>query len=35
MTHRQAYDDLENGCFEVWQAEMTESRYELRPVHQH
>lgn len=29
---RQAYDDLESGCFEVWQAEMTESHYELRPV---
>ena len=29
---RQAYDDLDSGCFDVWQAEMTESRYELRPV---
>jgi len=29
---RQAYDDLDSGRFEVWQAEMTESRYELRPV---
>jgi ADP-ribose pyrophosphatase YjhB (NUDIX family) len=29
---RQAYDDLERGSFEVWQAEMTENRYELRPV---
>ena len=29
---RQAYDDLESGCFEVWQAQMTGSRYELRPV---
>jgi NADH pyrophosphatase NudC (nudix superfamily) len=30
----QAYDDLQSGTFEVWQAEMTESRYELRPVSQ-
>lgn len=30
----QAYDDLDSGRFEVWQAEMTESRYELRPVSQ-
>jgi ADP-ribose pyrophosphatase YjhB (NUDIX family) len=29
---RQAYDDLDSGRFGVWQAEMTESRYELRPV---
>jgi hypothetical protein len=29
---RQAYDDLDSGSFEVWQAEMTENRYELRPV---
>lgn len=29
---RQAYDDLDSGCFEVWQAQMTGSRYELRPV---
>lgn len=29
---RQAYDDLDSGNFGVWQAEMTESRYELRPV---
>jgi ADP-ribose pyrophosphatase YjhB (NUDIX family) len=29
---RQAYDDLDSGSFEVWQAEMTESHYELRPV---
>jgi len=28
----QAYDDLANGHFGIWQAEMTESRYELRPV---
>lgn len=31
---RQAYDDLESGCFDVWQAEMTEARYDLRPVSQ-
>ena len=31
---RQAYDDLDSGSFDVWQAEMTESRYELRPVSQ-
>jgi ADP-ribose pyrophosphatase YjhB (NUDIX family) len=29
---RQAYDDLDSGSFEVWQAQMTESHYELRPV---
>ena len=29
---RQAYDDLDSGRFEVWQAQMTEQRYELRPV---
>ena len=29
---RQAYDDLESGCFGIWEAEMTEQRYELRPV---
>lgn len=29
---RQAYDDLDSGHFDVWQAEMTDSRYELRPV---
>ena len=29
---RQAYDDLDSGSFAVWQAEMTESRYELRPI---
>lgn len=28
----QAYDDLDSGVFEVWHAEMTESRYELRPI---
>jgi hypothetical protein len=29
---RQAYDDLDSGRFNVWQAEMTDSRYELRRV---
>jgi 8-oxo-dGTP diphosphatase len=29
---RQAYDDLDSGCFEVWQAQMTQSHYELRSV---
>lgn len=29
---RQAYDDLDSGSFGVWQAEMTDSRYELRQV---
>ena len=29
---RQAYDDLDSGCFEVWQAQMTEKRYVLQPV---
>ena len=29
---RQAYADLDKRRFDVWQAEMTESRYELRPV---
>lgn len=29
---RQAYDDLGSGSFDVWQAQMTESHYELRPV---
>lgn len=28
----QAYDDLDSGRFGVWQAEMTSSHYELRPV---
>jgi len=28
----QAYDDLDSGRFQVWQAEMTESRYQLHPV---
>ena len=30
----QAYDDLESGVFEVWQAEMTEGRYDFLPVSQ-
>ena len=30
----QAYDDLDSGRFEVWQAEMTPDRYELWPVRQ-
>jgi len=29
---RQAYDDLDSGHFEVWQAQMTAHLYELRPV---
>jgi len=29
---RQAYDDLDSGHYEVWQAQMTASEYELRPV---
>jgi ADP-ribose pyrophosphatase YjhB (NUDIX family) len=29
---RQAYDDLASGSFDVWQAQMTEGRYELLPV---
>ena len=29
----QAYDDLDSGSFDVWQAEMTESRYEFRRFH--
>ncbi len=31
---RQAYDDLDSGSFEVWQAQMTGSHYELLPVAQ-
>jgi len=31
---RQAYDDLDSGEFAVWQAQMTQSHYELRPVSQ-
>ena len=29
---RQAYDDLDSGSFDVWQAQMTASHYELRAV---
>lgn len=29
---RQAYDDLDSGRFAIWQAEMTDSRYDLRKV---
>jgi hypothetical protein len=28
----QAYDDLDSGTFDVWQAEMTAAHYELKPV---
>jgi ADP-ribose pyrophosphatase YjhB (NUDIX family) len=28
----QAYDDLESGSFDVWQAQMTSSHYEFLPV---
>lgn len=31
---RQAYDDLDSGRFDVWQAQMTEAHYELQPVSQ-
>ncbi len=31
----QAYDDLDSGSFAVWQAEMTDSHYALRPVSVH
>lgn len=30
----QAYDDLDSGCFNVWQAEMTERDYQFVPVSQ-
>jgi len=30
----QAYDDLDGGSFGVWQAELTESRYDFLPVSQ-
>ena len=30
----QAYSDLETGSFDIWQAEMTSSQYDLRPVSQ-
>ncbi len=29
---RQAYEDLDSGRYAVWQAQMTDSQYELRPV---
>lgn len=28
----QAYDDLESGCFDIWEAEMTSAEYALRRV---
>ena len=31
---RRAYDDLESGCFGVWQAEMSDAHYTLRAVSQ-
>ena len=31
---RQAYDDLDSGSFDVWQAQMSEHRYDLRAVSQ-
>ncbi|MEM9255674.1 MAG: NUDIX domain-containing protein [Pseudomonadota bacterium] len=31
---RQAYADLEQGRFSIWQAEMTDSNYRLEPVRQ-
>ncbi len=31
----QAYDDLDSGAFGVWQAEMTDTHYALRPVSEH
>ncbi len=34
-TIEQVYDDLDSGEFEVWQAEMTESRYQINPVSQY
>lgn len=30
----QVYDDLDSGLFDVWQAEMTENRYDFLPVSQ-
>ena len=30
----QAYDDLDSGRFDVWQAELTEGRYDFRSVSQ-
>jgi hypothetical protein len=34
-TIAQVYDDLDSGEFEVWQAEMTENRYDFLPVSQY
>ena len=34
-TIEQVYDDLDSGEFDVWQAEMTETRYDFLPVSQH
>ena len=34
-TIEQVYDDLDRGEFDVWQAEMTESRYDILPVSQY
>lgn len=34
-TIEQVYDDLDSGEFDVWQAEMTESRYDILPVSQY
>jgi ADP-ribose pyrophosphatase YjhB (NUDIX family) len=31
----QAYDDLDSGRFDVWEAEMTEGRYDFLPVSQY
>jgi ADP-ribose pyrophosphatase YjhB (NUDIX family) len=31
---RQAYDDLDSGRYQIWEAQMTASAYELRPVSQ-
>jgi 8-oxo-dGTP diphosphatase len=33
-TIEQVYDDLASGEFDVWQAEMTETRYDFLPVSQ-
>lgn len=31
----QAYDDLDSGRFDIWEAQMTQANYELRSVSQH
>jgi len=31
---RQAYDDIDTGRFDVWEAQMTQASYELHPVPQ-